>query len=218
MPLAQGHALVVAVLELFLELARPDQTRMRHLLAETSVNNFLRQLNLPLQPVDGFSRHSIPAPLHLGSYPQRQKNQYYVAAVAPLGRLDSAMLRGAAQLAVDHGDATLRVTPWQGLLLPNIRDATAVIERLERLGFLCSVDQPLARLIACTGSSGCAKGLADTKQDARHLAPLAQAQGSVAPPCRLARERGPGRQRPCGLAGPRRHRWQFRLARPAPGG
>ncbi|KAG1584841.1 hypothetical protein G6F46_014928 [Rhizopus delemar] len=40
----------------------------------------------------------------------------------------------------------------------------------------------------------------------------------VAPPYRLARKWGPGRQRPRGLAGPRRHRWQFRLARPAPGG
>lgn len=172
-PLAQGHALVVAVLERFLELARPDQTRMRHLLAETAVDNFLRQLNMPLQPVDGFSRHSNPAPLHLGSYPQRKKNQVYVAAVAPLGRLDSAMLRGAAQLAVDHGDATLRVTPWQGLLLPNIRDAAAVTERLEQLGFLCSVDQPLARMIACTGAGGCAKGLSDTKADAVQLAALA---------------------------------------------
>lgn len=74
-PLAQGHALVVAVLELFLELARPDQTRMRHLLVETAVDNFLGRLNLPLQPVDGFSRHSNPAPLHLGSYPQRKKTR-----------------------------------------------------------------------------------------------------------------------------------------------
>jgi len=172
-PLAQGHALVVAVLERFLALARPEQTRMRHLLAETSVDNFLGQISLPLQPADGFSRRANPAPLHLGSYPQHQKNRVYVAGVAPLGRLDSAMLRGAAQLAVDHGDATLRVTPWQGLLLPNIRDAAAVTERLEQLGFLCSVDQPLARLIACTGSSGCAKGLCDTKADALHLATLA---------------------------------------------
>ncbi|MDY7530654.1 precorrin-3B synthase [Pseudomonas sp. Bout1] len=172
-PLAQGHALVVAVLELFLELARPDQTRMRHLLAETPVDNFLGRLNLPLQAVDGFSRRTNPAPLYLGSYPQRQKNQVYVAAVAPLGRLDSAMLRGAAQLAVEHGDATLRFTPWQGLLLPNVREAAAVTERLEQLGFLCSVDHPLARLIACTGASGCAKGLANTKADALQLATLA---------------------------------------------
>ncbi|NWE37459.1 precorrin-3B synthase, partial [Pseudomonas gingeri] len=82
-PLAQGHAWVVAVLEQCLELARPDQTRMRHLLAETPVDNFVGQLNLPWQPLDGFSRRANPAPLHLGSYPQRQSNQVYVAAIAP---------------------------------------------------------------------------------------------------------------------------------------
>lgn len=167
-PLEQGHALVVAVLDAFLDLATPEQTRMRHL----PVDNLLSHLRLPLLPVDGFKRLPSGALLHLGTYPQVQKNQFYVAAVAPLGRLDPTMLRGAAQLARDFGDATLRFTPWQGVLLPNIEKPHAVSERLAQLGFLCSIDQPLARLTACTGSSGCAKALADTKADALQLAAL----------------------------------------------
>ncbi|WP_455911870.1 precorrin-3B synthase [Pseudomonas putida] len=167
-PLEQGHALVVAVLELFLDVATPTQTRMRHL----AVDNLLARLSLPLLPVEGFKRPASGALLHLGSYPQRQKDQFYVAAVAPLGRLDSSMLKGAAQLALEFGDGTLRFTPWQGVLLPNIKSHGAVTERLAHLGFLCSVDQPLARLIACTGSSGCGRGLADTKADALQLAAL----------------------------------------------
>lgn len=167
-PLEQGHALVVAVLELFLDLATPAQTRMRHL----AVDNLLARLNLPLLPVDGFKRPANGALLHLGTYPQRQDDLFYVAAVAPLGRLDSAMLKGAAQLASEFGDGSLRFTPWQGVLLPNVKNHHGVTERLEQLGFLCSVDQPLARMIACTGSSGCAKGLADTKADALQLAAL----------------------------------------------
>ncbi|MGA9699987.1 precorrin-3B synthase, partial [Pseudomonas sp.] len=167
-PLEQGHALVVAVLELFLDLATPTQTRMRHL----AVDNFMGHLTLPLLSVDGFKRPASGALLHLGSYPQRQQDQYYVAAVAPLGRLDSTMLNGVAQLAREQGDGTLRFTPWQGVLLPNVKHPAAVTERLQQLGFLCSADQPLARLIACTGSSGCGKGLADTKADAVQLAAL----------------------------------------------
>lgn len=169
-PLAQGHALVVAVLERFLDLATPAQTRMRHL----PVDNFLSRLSLPLLPVDGFKRPASGALLHLGSYPQRQHDHVYVAVVAPLGRLDSSMLKGAANLATDYGDGTLRFTPWQGLLLPNVHtdNAASVTERLAQLGFLCSVEQPLARMIACTGSSGCGKGLADTKADAVQLAAL----------------------------------------------
>ncbi|WP_455825877.1 precorrin-3B synthase [Pseudomonas graminis] len=167
-PLEQGHALVVAVLELFLDLATPTQTRMRHL----AVDNFVGHLKLPLLPLDGFKRPASGALLHLGSYPQRQQDRYYVAAVAPLGRLDSAMLKGAAQLASEQGDGTLRFTPWQGVLLPNVKHPAAVTERLQQLGFLCSADQPLARMVACTGSSGCGKGLADTKADAVQLAAL----------------------------------------------
>ncbi|WP_460131790.1 precorrin-3B synthase [Pseudomonas sp. S1_E04] len=167
-PLEQCHALVVAVLEAFLDLATPEQTRMRHL----AVDKLLSRLSLPLLPVDGFKRPPSGALLHLGTYPQAQQNQFYVAAIAPLGRLDSTMLKGAAQLASEYGDGTLRFTPWQGVLLPNIERPVAVTERLAQLGFLCSIDQPLARLIACTGSSGCGKGLADTKADAMQLAAL----------------------------------------------
>ncbi|SCX35827.1 MULTISPECIES: precorrin-3B synthase [unclassified Pseudomonas] len=167
-PLAQGHGLVVAVLEAFLDLATPEQTRMRHL----AVDKLLSRLSLPLLPADGFKRPPSGALLHLGSYPQAQSNQFYVAAIAPLGRLDSTMLTGVAQLASEYGDGTVRFTPWQGVLLPNVEKPHAVTQRLAQLGFLCTVDQPLARVIACTGSSGCAKALADTKPDAVHLAAL----------------------------------------------
>ena len=81
-PLEQGHALVVAVLELFLDLATPTQTRMRHV----SVDNLLARLNLPLLPVEGFKRPASGALLHLGSYPQRQKDQFYVAVAFNVGQ------------------------------------------------------------------------------------------------------------------------------------
>ncbi|MBV4454148.1 MULTISPECIES: precorrin-3B synthase [Pseudomonas] len=166
--LEQGHALVTAVLEAFLDVATPEQTRMRHLV----VDKVLSRLSLSLLSANGFKRPASGASLHMGTYPQPQKNQFYVAAVAPLGRLDSTMLKGAAQLADDYGDGTLRFTPWQGVLLPNVEKTGVVTERLTQLGFLCSADQPLARMTACTGSSGCAKGLADTKADAAQLAAL----------------------------------------------
>ena len=79
-----------------------------------------------------------------------------------------------AQLSRTLGDGSLRVTPWQSLLLPNIAQSqvATVTAGLARLGLLCSAAEPLARLVACTGSAGCAKGLADTKGDAVQLASL----------------------------------------------
>lgn len=180
--LDDGHGLVVAVLELFLELARPEQTRMRHLLGERSLSSLLALLGerVPLQRLDAWQRCPATSGRHLGTYPQRQPGLVHVGAVPPLGRLTSSMLQGAALLCEQYGDASLRLTPWQSLLLPNIReqDAPALSRQLHDLGFLLSADQALAHVLACTGSAGCAKGLADTKRDGQRLAELRPSAGA----------------------------------------
>ena len=175
-PIEHGHELVMAVLTLFLDVARPEQIRMRHLLKELSVEAFMAQLAqrlpVPLIALATWRREPDAASLHIGTYPQRETGRVYLGAVPPLGRLDAAMLEGLAQLAHEYGDGTLRFTPWQSVLLPNIRtaDAPRVTRQLHVLGLFCDAANPLPHLIACTGSSACAKGLADTKQDARQLA------------------------------------------------
>ena len=177
-PIEQGHELALSVLLLFLDLARPEHIRMRHLLQTVPVETFVEQLALRLSvsitPVPRWRRPANPLALSMGTYLQREAGLTSVVAVAPLGRLSAAMLRGLAQIACDDGDGTLRFTPWQSVLLPNIRaeNAPAVTRHLQTLGWLCDAQDPLAHLIACTGSSACAKGMADTKQDARQLATL----------------------------------------------
>jgi len=179
--LADGHALVVTVLELFLELARPEQTRMRHLLAEYPVEGMLSRLaeRVPVQTVVGWQRVLGSSDLHMGAHPQAESGVVYVGAVPPLGRLDPAMLRGVAQLARKFGDSSLRFTPWQSLLVPNVRaeNAAEVFRQLQSLGLQCEAHQPLSRLIACTGSNGCGKGLAETKGDALQLAAVLHRHG-----------------------------------------
>lgn len=175
-PLAQGHALVIAVLDRFLALAKPEQARMRQLLEDCSPEAFVDGLDLPIRrdPLTLQWRRPVQPCTHLGPYPQREPGLSAVGAAPPLGRLTPAMLRGVAQLSRTLGDGSLRMTPWQSLLLPNIAQSqvASVIAGLARLGLLCSAAEPLARLVACTGSAGCAKGLADTKGDAVHLATL----------------------------------------------
>lgn len=171
-----GHALVVAVLELFLELARPEQTRMRHLLDELPLLAFLEQLRERVAIQAAVARQHTPMAdaLHIGVHAQNADDRVYVGAVPALGRLDPAMLRGVARLAREFGDGSLRFTPWQSLLLPNVKpaDPGRVLQHLRQLHWLTDTREPLSRLIACTGSSGCGKGLADTKHDARLLATL----------------------------------------------
>ncbi|RMS21281.1 Cobalamin biosynthesis protein CobG [Pseudomonas savastanoi] len=178
-PLAAGEKLVVGLLELFLDLARPEHTRMRHLLAEVSTDDVLRELSTRLdcalrvdQAVTGWQRPAIQGNRHIGIYPQAEPARVAVGAVVPLGRLDAATLAIVAQLAEEQGDGTLRLTPWQSLLLPNVpvERAATVMTALQAAGLIGSAEQPLAQMVACTGSAGCAKGLADTKADALQLA------------------------------------------------
>ncbi len=180
-PMDQAHALVISVLEVFLVSAPPEQTRMRHLLAEMSIQTFLQKLPAKLKAtlradsaITTRRRRSNPSNRHVGIYQQAEPGRVAVGAAVPLGRLDPSMLAKAANLAVQFGDGTLSMTPWQSLMLRNVAldHATHVLDGLRDAGLITTVEQPLSQLIACTGSAACVKGLADTKADARKLADL----------------------------------------------
>ena len=190
-PLARIEAthaveLVRQLLLLFLELATPEQSRMRQLLADITPTELLQRLQARLnftlqpappangQPADSASR--APA----GIYPQAQSDLCMVAAGAQLGRLHAEQLLALAELSERHSDGELRLTPWQGLLLGNVPESVSaeLLAALGELGLLTRIDEPLLGLVACTGSAACARGLADSKHHALHLADLLRASGT----------------------------------------
>jgi precorrin-3B synthase len=184
--LEAGHDLVIALLELFLEHARPEQTRLRHLLHDMPAAQWLERLRGRLatsirvdQKITTWRRAPIQANAHIGVYPQAQAGLVSVGGVVPLGRLDPSMLRNAAKLSIEHGDSTLVMTPWQSLMLRNVADdrSAPALRGLRAAGLLCDADQALSQMIACTGSAACGKGLADTKADALQLAAFLQQRG-----------------------------------------
>jgi precorrin-3B synthase len=181
-----GHDLVVAVLELFLQHAQPEHTRMRHLLQQMAAAHLLehvrQRLATPLRTdrkVTGWRRSLIQPNAHVGLYQQSQSGLISIGGMVPLGRLSPTMLRQAASLSVDVGDGKLAMTPWQSLTLRNIRSdqSGAAMQSLRAAGLLCDADQALSQMIACTGSAACGKGLADTKSDALELAKYLQQRG-----------------------------------------
>jgi len=99
-----------------------------------------------------------------------------VGAQVQLGRLEAATLSALADLA-----PRLRMTPWQSVTLLDVpsADAQPTVEQLAALGLAANPDEPFARLIACTGSQGCAKSFADTKADAQLLARSMPPSGDV---------------------------------------
>ncbi|MCC8395237.1 precorrin-3B synthase [Paraburkholderia sp. MMS20-SJTR3] len=173
-------ALVRALLHTFLDLAPASATRMRDLLAlhcaDALLQHAQRYVDFPLARDAALSHWQRPraadAARRLGAHAQRDAGLWHVGGQPPLGRLDAATLRALATLAQRHGNARLHATPWQSVLLPDIpTDAVpAVLAKLIALGLACDPAEPIAHVIACAGSSGCAKGLADTKSDALQLA------------------------------------------------
>lgn len=181
-PAEQAAELVFAVLALFLDGATPEQTRLRHLLESLPAEALLarlreRQPSLALRQdaeLAAWRRAPAAPQLRFGVQAQGEAGLCQVGAQALLGRLDAAQLAALAELSERHGDASLHLTPWQGVLLPNVPVATAeaLAAELRRLGLLTDPAAPLARLVACSGQSGCARALAETKADARRLADL----------------------------------------------
>ena len=177
---SQVCALVRALLHTFLDLAPADATRMRHLLTTHCVDVLLqhaqRYVDFPLSRDASLAdwHRSTPADtaLRLGAHAQREPGTWHAGGQPPLGRLDAVTLHGLAELAQRHGNGTLRATPWQSVLLPDLATHAlpAVLAELNALGLACDPAQRITRLIACAGSSGCAKSLADTKADALQLA------------------------------------------------
>ncbi|KIP98321.1 MULTISPECIES: precorrin-3B synthase [Pseudomonas] len=212
-PQASAHELIIALLDLFLELATPEQTRMRHLLENHSPADLLQRLQIRLGdvllPAGNWRRPPAQDNAHLGIHEQRQPGLVHIGAAAVLGRLDAEQLLGLADLARRYGDGSLRLTPWQSVLLTNIPEtaADAVMHSLHALGLLTDASAPLTRIIACTGASGCAKGQADTKADALRLADRLPA-GSEQPGIHLT-----GCSRSCAAA----HRTPFTLLAVAEG-
>lgn len=172
---ALAHALLLA----FIELAAADQKRMRELIttrdAHAVIEHAAAKAGVALRrdaAVRTWHRSAPDSARRYGSHAQRQAGLWHVGGQAPLGRINTATLRGLAALALDHAQGALRATPWQSVLVPDVPDVSVahVENELRRLGFILDARAPLGRLIACAGSAGCNKGRADTKADALKLA------------------------------------------------
>lgn len=94
---------------------------------------------------------------------------------APLGRLTADRWRLLVDTARRHGDGTLRLTPWRGVVVPGVvpQEADGLLELLGEAGLITRADSPWRGVGACIGRPGCAKSLADVQaQAAAALGPV----------------------------------------------
>ncbi|GGJ85014.1 precorrin-3B synthase [Pseudomonas matsuisoli] len=160
------------VLRTFLAFATPDQSRIRDVMASAARTAFLREVTTaPLTDATAIAgeRSLSDAP---GVYRQRQAGLCMVVAQSCLGRLEANQLAALATLAERYGRGWIHLTPWQGVVLPDVEQGLAdeALAAVADVGMLVDPAAPLTRLVACSGNAGCAKAQADTKADAVRLA------------------------------------------------
>jgi ferredoxin-nitrite reductase len=106
--------------------------------------------------------------VHLGVYPQRQQDRYYVGVVLLLGRATGAQVSGLGAIAAQYGSGDIRLTPWQNVIIPDVRerDLPLVQELITNLGLVQTATHPSSLLRACAGTTGCQYSATDTQADA----------------------------------------------------
>jgi ferredoxin-nitrite reductase len=160
-----------------LDTTSQRKPRLRELLNTLGYENYLQEVEQRLPfPLVRMRCEECQIPTakyqHIGIYPQRQQDLFYIGIVLPLGRLDSTQMRGLADLAEKYGSGTLRLTPWQNLLLTDIPQQWVidVLDQLALLGLDSSITNIKSALVACSGNKGCAASATDTKRHALSLA------------------------------------------------
>ncbi len=122
--------------------------------------------NLPISPI------SPPSPIpHIGVHRQSQSDRYYLGVVLLLGRWNRNQIEGLAEIAERYGNGTIRLTPWQNIILPDIQgiDLERVQALITDLDLIHTANHPSSLLRACAGSTGCKFGATYTQRDAIDL-------------------------------------------------
>jgi len=191
-------AVAAAMIRVFNENAdrtNRKKARLKYLLEKWGAEKFIeetqKKLAFPLGrlPLEGCEpRHAHLKHGWLGVYKQPQHGLNYIGVGVPVGRLTAKQMHRLAELAENYGNAELRLTVWQNLLLPYVPDAfvETVKRDLIQLGLHVEPSSATGGIIACTGNQGCKYSSTDTKGHAIALSHfLAERQFDVSFPVNI---------------------------------
>ena len=148
--------------------------RLRDLLKDWGIERYLNVvtqktgLSLISEPAD-LPRTPAPSYAHLGVHPQQLQGLVYIGVSLPLGQLQTQQLQELASLSTQYGDGTLRLTPWQTVIVPNIStlQIAEVQQRIEDLNLHTDAMHPSSAIVACSGTTGCKAAMTDTQHHAQ---------------------------------------------------
>jgi ferredoxin-nitrite reductase len=124
---------------------------------------------------------------HLDIHQQKQPNLSYIGIAVPLGKISTYQLEQLRKIADIYGSKTLRLTPWQNILIPDIKnqDIFRVKSEIANTGLQTSANSPQSGIVACTGNQGCKAGITDTKAMATSLIEYLTTHISLDAPCKI---------------------------------
>ncbi|HET7537603.1 MAG TPA: NirA family protein [Candidatus Didemnitutus sp.] len=154
------------------------KARLKYLLEKWGVEKFIAEtgkrlafplLRLPLAGCE--ARRPVEKHGWLGVRPQAQAGLNSIGVGLPVGRITPEQMHALADLATRHGRGELRLTVWQNIILPHVRDdaVESVCHSVRALGLFTEAGCTTGGIVACTGSRGCKYAAADTKAHALAL-------------------------------------------------
>ena len=171
----ESVAVAAAMVRVFVEhgdRTNRKKARLKYLIDDWGREKYLEHVQekttfplrrLPLE--DCIQRVKIDQAGHLGTHPQTEEGYSYVGVLTPVGRVMPDQFRQIADLADKYGNSEIRLTVWQNLIVPHIKneDVPAFIEEINKIGFSTEAHPLQAGLVACTGNTGCKFASANTK-------------------------------------------------------
>jgi ferredoxin-nitrite reductase len=123
----------------------------------------------------------------LDIHPQKQADLSYIGVAIPLGKIPVFQLEKIGKLVDTYGNKTLRLTPWQNILIPDIKTPNSLKFKAEiiDIGLQTSANSPQSGIVACTGNQGCRAGITDTKAMATTLIKYLETHISLDIPCKI---------------------------------
>lgn len=178
---SQAVPLAAAMVRVFIEngdRTNRKKARLKYLIDGWGTERFLEETQkkiafdlkyLPLEQCEPRGRTLKHG--HIGVYNEKTEGLNYIGVVIPVGRMLPEQMKAIAAIADQYGNGQIRLTAWQNLIIPGIKDADieAAKEAIIATGFHYSATTISGGLVACTGNAGCKYAASNTKRHAVQL-------------------------------------------------
>ena len=185
---SEAIPLAAAMIRVFIEngnRTNRKKARLKYLIDEWGVEKFLEAtrnkltftpLEVPLSECE--KRADTIQHGHIGVYAEREKGTNYLGVVIPVGRMLPKQMKAIAHISDAYGRGEIRLTTWQNLIIPGIKDEDLEIVKqlILEAGFDFKSSSISGGLVACTGNSGCKYAASNTKKHALELSEYLQSE------------------------------------------